>query len=530
MRRDVASFGTAQQVTSAQIQARNERNMTLQKMRLAIVGAGPAGIYAADLMIKADRDFDVEIDLFDQLPAPYGLVRYGVSPDHPRIKGVITALREVLDRTDRGGDALQGDAAGAAGDAGAAGATGAAGSGDAAGDLAARAPRGSVHYHGNVRFGEHISLEDLKRHYHAVIFATGAIRDASLDIPGIDAEASYGAADFVSWFDGHPDVPREWPLDAKQVAVIGNGNVALDVSRMLIKHAEDLLTTEIAENVHRVLAQNPIEELHLFGRRGPQYVKFTPLELRELGEVRDVDVVVDERDFELDDPYVTETLMKNKQVIVLTRIMNQWREAQKSRDAGETVPESRRLHLHFWSKPVEVLQDAAGRVSGIKIERTAPDGVGGVVDTGEFEIVPVQSLYRAIGYFGSPLEEIPFDEKRGVIPNEQGRVIGADGSPEPGMYATGWIKRGPIGLIGHTKSDAMETIECLLEDRANWWQPEAPEAAAVVELLKSRGVPYTTIEGWHRLDAHELSLGAEQGRERIKVVSREEMTLVSLAE
>ena len=504
--------------TSAQQRAHSERNKSLQKMRLAIVGAGPAGIYAADLLIKADRDFDVEIDLFDQLPAPYGLVRYGVSPDHPRIKGIITALREVLDRTDRGDDAQAGDA-GNAGDAA-----------EGVDTEAARAPRGSVHYHGNVRYGEHIGLDDLKRHYHAVIFATGAIRDASLDIAGIDAEASYGAADFVSWFDGHPDVPREWPLDAKQVAVIGNGNVALDVSRMLIKHAEDLLPTEIPDNVHRLLEQNPIEELHLFGRRGPQYVKFTPLELRELGEVRDVDMVIDERDFDIDDPYVAETLMKNKQVIVLTRIMNQWREAQKLRDAGEVAPASRRLHLHFWSKPVAVMQDADGRVSGIKIERTAPDGAGGVVETGEFEVVPVQSLYRAIGYFGSPLEEIPFDEKRGVIPNEQGRVIGADGSPVPGVYATGWIKRGPIGLIGHTKSDAMETIECLLEDRASWWQPEAPEAAAVVELLKSRNVPYTTIEGWHRLDAHELSLGEDQGRERIKVVSREEMTRVSLAE
>ena len=480
--------------------------MNLSKMRLAIVGAGPAGIYAADMMIKAERDFDVEIDLFDQLPAPYGLVRYGVSPDHPRIKGIIKALREVLDRTDRGNDS----------DASAEGAE-------------SQGPHGSVHYYGNVRYGEHITLEDLKRHYHAVIFSTGAIRDAQLSIPGIEAEASYGAADFVSWFDGHPDVPREWPLEAKQVAVIGNGNVALDVSRMLIKHAEDLLPTEIPDNVHRVLDQNPIEELHLFGRRGPQYVKFTPLELRELGEVRDVDMVIDERDFDLDDPYVTETLMSNKQIIVISRIMNQWREAQKLRESGEVAPASRRLHLHFWSKPVEVVTEN-GRVAGIKIERTAPDGQGGIIDTGEFEVIPVQSLYRAIGYFGSPLEEIPFDDVRGVIPNEQGRVQSADGSQMQGVYATGWIKRGPVGLIGHTKSDATETIECLLEDRSKLWQPSEPESAAIPELLRSRNVPFTTVEGWHRLDEHELSLGEAAGRERIKVVSREEMTKVSLGE
>ncbi len=459
----------------------------MSKMRLAIVGAGPAGIYAADLLIKAERDFDVEIDLFEQLPAPYGLVRYGVSPDHPRIKGIITALREVLDA-------------------------------------------GGIRYFGNVRYGEDISLDDLQRHYHAVIFATGAIRDASLRIPGIDAEGSYGAADFVSWFDGHPDVPRTWPLEAKSVAVIGNGNVALDVSRMLIKHADDLLPTEIPANVHEGLEANPIEELHLFGRRGPAYVKFTPLELRELGEVRDVDMVIDERDFDLDDPYVDETLAKNKQVVVMTRVMNAWREEQRKREAGEVEASSRRLHLHFWSKPVEVVTDDAGRVSGIRVERTAPDGRGGVIETGEFETVPVQSLYRAVGYFGSPLERIPFDDERGVIPNEQGRVLDAHGDRVPGVYATGWIKRGPVGLIGHTKSDAMETLECLMEDRDSWWTPAEPDPAAIPALLEERRVPYTTIEGWHRLDEHELSLGEAEGRTRVKVVPREDMTRISRGE
>lgn len=205
----------------------------MTKLRLAIVGAGPAGIYAADILLKAERKFDVSIDLFEQLPAPYGLVRYGVAPDHPRIKGIITALREVLDR-------------------------------------------GDIRIFGNVRFGEDITLEDLKHHYNAVIFATGAIRDTDLDIPGIDAVGSYGAADFVSWFDGHPDVPREWPLDAASVAVIGNGNVALDVSRMLAKHAEDLLPTEIPDNVHQGLVASKVTDVHVFGRRGPANVKFTP--------------------------------------------------------------------------------------------------------------------------------------------------------------------------------------------------------------------------------------------------------------
>ena len=457
----------------------------MSKMRLAIVGAGPAGIYAADLLLKAERDFDVEIDLFEQLPAPYGLVRYGVSPDHPRIKGIITALRDVLDS-------------------------------------------GQIRYFGNVRYGRDITLDDLKKHYNAVVFSTGAIRDAGLNIPGIDADSSYGAADFVSWFDGHPDVPRTWPLEAAEVGVIGNGNVALDISRMLIKHADDLLPTEIPQNVYEGLKANPIQELHLFGRRGPKYVKFTPLELRELGEVRDVDMIVDERDFAFEDAYADEVLAKNKQVTVITRIMDKWRAEQAEREVtGEQA--SRRLHLHFWSKPVEVVVED-GRVAGLKIERTAPDGEGGVVDTGEFEVIPMQSLYRAVGYFGSPIDEIPFDENKGVIPNTQGRVQDLEGQQIPGIYATGWIKRGPVGLIGHTKSDAMETLECLMEDRETWWQPEVAESEAIPALLHEREVPYTTIDGWHRLDEHELALGAEAGRTRVKVVPRDEMTRISRAE
>ena len=455
-------------------------------MRLAIVGAGPAGIYAADLLLKAEREFEVEIDLFEQLPAPYGLVRYGVSPDHPRIKGIITALREVLDS-------------------------------------------GAIRYFGNVRYGQDVTLADLKQHYHAVIFATGAIRDAALEIPGISASGSYGAADFVSWFDGHPDVPRTWPLEARSVGVIGAGNVALDISRMLIKHAADLLPTEIPDNVHAGLEANPIEELHLFARRGPKYVKFTPLELRELGEVRDVDMVVEERDFEMVDPFADKVLAKNKQVTVMTRIMDAWRTEQAARAAGEAAPASRRLHFHFWSRPVEVVVED-GRVAGLRIERTEPDGEGGARNTGEFEVVPMQALYRAVGYFGSPLDEIPFDDARGVIPNEQGRVVDLEGERIPGVYATGWIKRGPVGLIGHTKSDAMETLECLMEDIGELWEPSRPEAEAIPALLSERKVPYTTIEGWHRLDEHELALGEAAGRTRIKVVPRDEMTRISRAE
>jgi len=457
----------------------------MTKLRLAIVGAGPAGIYAADILLKAERKFDVSIDLFDHLPAPYGLVRYGVAPDHPRIKGIITALREVLDR-------------------------------------------GDIRIFGNVRFGEDLTLDDLKKHYHAVIFATGAIRDAALDIPGIDAAGSYGAADFVSWYDGHPDFPREWPLDAESVAVIGNGNVALDVARLLAKHAEDLLVTEIPANVQAGLEASKVTDVHVFGRRGPAQVKFTPLELRELGELRDVDMVVYDEDFDYDDADRA-AIASNKQVMVIDRILQSWRQRPSVNNAGGEA--SRRLHLHFYAKPLEIKTDESGRTAAIVYERTKPDGQGGVVGTGELREVPIQQLYRAVGYFGSPLPGVPFDKRHGVIPNREGQVLSKDSNERvPGVYATGWIKRGPVGLIGHTKSDAMETISHLINDQGSWWNPEDPSPEAVPALLEARGVRWTDLEGWHLLDQHELALGEPHGRTRIKVVDRDEMVRVSRAE
>jgi ferredoxin--NADP+ reductase len=446
-------------------------------LRLAIVGAGPAGIYAADILLREARGFDVSIDLFEQLPAPYGLVRYGVAPDHPRIKGIVNALRDVLDR-------------------------------------------GDIRIFGNVRFGEDITLEDLKRHYNAVVFSTGAIKDADLDIPGIDLDGSYGAADFVSWFDGHPDVPRTWPLTAESVAVIGNGNVALDVSRILAKHAEDLLPTEIPANVYEGLQASPVTDVHVFGRRGPAQVKFTPLELRELGELRDVDMVVYDEDFDHDEASKL-AIATNKQVTVIDRVLQQWR----TREVGTA---SRRLHLHFYAKPLELLGNEDGTLRAIRYERTRPDGQGGVEGTGEIREIPIQALYRAVGYVGSPLPGVPFDERYGVIPNHEGQVLDTDGNRLPGVYATGWIKRGPVGLIGHTKSDAMETVQHVVTDQGTWWSPEDPSEAAIPALLRERGVDFTDLAGWHALDQHEIALGEPQGRARVKVVPRDEMIDVSL--
>jgi ferredoxin/flavodoxin---NADP+ reductase len=446
----------------------------MTRLRLAIIGAGPAGIYTADTMLKAEQKFDVSIDLFEALPAPYGLVRYGVAPDHPRIKSIISALRGVLDR-------------------------------------------GDIRLFGNVRYGVDITLDDLKRHYNAVIFATGAAHDASLDIPGVQEAGSFGAAEFVSWYDGHPDVPRDWPLSHKEVAVIGNGNVALDVSRMLVKHAEDLAATEVPQNVAAVLEASPVTDVHVFGRRGPMQVRFTPLELRELGELRDVDIVLYDEDFDLD-PASQLAIETNKQVLVISRIMNAWR-ARPPRGA------SRRLHLHFYAKPLEIVGEG-GQVRAFRYERTRPDGQGGVVGTGEIRELDVQAVYRAVGYFGSELPGIPFDEKRGVVPNREGQVLDDADEPVHGVFVVGWIKRGPVGLIGATKSGALETVKQVLHGQADWWSPAEPEPEAIVRLLEDRGIAYTDLEGWHLLDQHELSLGGPD-RERIKVVPRDEMVHIS---
>jgi ferredoxin--NADP+ reductase len=439
-------------------------------MRLAIVGAGPAGIYAADLIIKAERDFDVSIDLFDLLPAPYGLVRYGVAPDHPRIKGIIRALYEVLDR-------------------------------------------GDIRFFGNVKYGTDITLDELKSHYNAVIFSTGAIKDAALNIPGVELDGSYGAADFVNWYDAHPDFPRTWPLHAKEVAVLGNGNVALDVARILAKQPEDLLSTDIPDNVYQGLLASPVTDVHVFGRRGPAQVKFTPLELREACHIEGVDTIVYDEDFKYD-AGSQEAIDTNNQTRVMVNTLEGIR-------GTELTGATKRLHLHFFSSPKEILGED-GKVNGLRIERTELDGSGGVTGTGEIREFPVQAVYRAIGYFGSELDSIPFDHKAGVITNAAGRVVDENGEHIPGVYATGWIKRGPIGLIGHTKSDAMETIACVIEDKNTWWQPAHADEDDVVALLKSKGVQFLGWPEWLKIDATEKALGAAQDRERVKLVERED--------
>jgi ferredoxin--NADP+ reductase len=438
-----------------------------------VVGAGPAGIYAADILDKSDAD--VTIDLFERMPAPFGLIRYGVAPDHPRIKGIVTALHKVLDKP-------------------------------------------NIRLLGNIDYGADIKLDELREFYDAVIFSTGASADRALDIPGIDLDGSYGAADFVSWYDGHPDVPRTWPLNATSVAVLGVGNVALDVARILAKTADELLTTDIPDNVYQGLRTSPVTDVHVFGRRGPAQAKFTPLELRELDHSPNVEVIVSPEDIEFDDGSIA-ALRASKQIDMVVKTLQEW----AIREPGTR---QKRLHLHFFHSPAEVLGED-GRVTGLRTERTELTGDGNVRGTGEFHDWDVQAVYRAVGYLSSHLPEVPFDHVNGVVPNQAGRVLDLDENQLPGVYVTGWIKRGPIGLIGHTKGDAAETIASLLSDADTLTAPKYDSPDAILDFLAARGIPFTTWEGWGKLDAHEKALGLAAGRERIKVVEREEMTRVS---
>ena len=450
-------------------------------LRVAVIGAGPAGIYAADILSKSG--LDVSIDVLERLPVPFGLVRYGVAPDHPRIKQIIVALEKIL-----GG--------------------------------------GKARLLANVEYGVDLKLEDLREFYDAVIFATGAIRDTALPIPGADLEGSYGAADFVSWYDGHPDVPRTWPLDAQHVAVLGAGNVALDVTRTLAKHVEDLMATDIPDNVAEGLAGNKVTDVHVFARRGPAQAKFSPLELRELGHVRDVDIVVYPEDFEFDagSEAAISSSNQTKQVV---KTLTDW--TLDNYAGSPSLTASRRIHLHFLHAPVEILGED-GKVTGLRTERTVLTGDGNVVGTGQFHDWPVQAVYRAVGYFGSELVDVPFDERGGVIRNREGRVLDVEGDHLPGLYTTGWIKRGPVGLIGHTKSDASETIAHLVSDVESLSRAPERDPQAIVDFLTARDVEVVEWDGWQRVNEHEARLGEPHGRARIKEVDRDELTRIARAE
>jgi ferredoxin--NADP+ reductase len=444
-------------------------------LRVAVVGAGPAGIYAADILTT--KDPEASVDIFDRLPTPYGLIRYGVAPDHPRIKAIIVALHRVMSSE-------------------------------------------RIRFIGNVHVGVDVKVDELRHYYDAVIFATGAERDRSLRISGEDLRRSYGAADFVAFYDSHPDREQTWDLSQQRsVAVVGVGNVGLDVARMLARTADELLSTDIPPHVHAALADSTITDIHMFARRGPAQAKFTPVELRELDHSPNVQVVVAPEGMEFDEESEA-ALSRSKSLRMVVDVLSDW--AMRDPKPGP----HRRIHLHFLENPVEIL-GSDGSVVGLRTERQELTGDGTVRGTGEFTEWDVQAVYRAVGYRSEAIEDLPFDTFRLVLPNEGGRLLDLDGEQMPGLYATGWVKRGPVGLIGHTKSDAAETIAHLLADAPDLTPAPSRRPADVDALLAGKGLPVTDFEGWDRLDAHELDAGAPVGRGRVKVTSRAEMTRIA---
>ena len=438
-------------------------------LRVAVIGSGPAGIYASDLLMKSGRT--VEIDLFEQMPAPFGLIRYGVAPDHPRIKGIIASLHRVLDTP-------------------------------------------TIRLLGNIHIGEDITIAQLHEYYDAVLLATGAVADRDLDIPGENLNGSYGAADFVGFYDGNPRFHRTWNLTATHIAIIGVGNVALDISRILAKTANELHTTEIPDNVYQTLKTNQATHIHIFGRRGPAQAKFTPLELKELDHSPSINVVVDPEDIDYDEASIAARRASKSQDLVC-QTLEQYA-MREPKDAPHT------LHIHLFENPVEILGED-GNVVGLRTERMELDGTGHVQGTGKFTEWPVQAVYRAVGYRSEAITAVPFDHGTAVIPNDGGHVVDPAGEIVPGVYVTGWIKRGPVGLIGNTKSDAKETTDMLIADALAGRLTPRTATGDITEYLEAQGIPYTTWDGWHKLDAHERSLGSAEGRERKKVVEWDEM-------
>ncbi|MGH3613050.1 MAG: FAD-dependent oxidoreductase [Pseudonocardia sp.] len=438
--------------------------------RVAVIGAGPSGLYAAAALLASGSG--VSVDVLDRLPAPYGLVRYGVAPDHVKMKAVIRVLQQPF---------KMGEA-----------------------DVA------EANFLGNVHVGKNgIPLEALRDHYHAIVHATGSSVDRALRVPGEELAGSLGSGAFVSWYCGHPDRTRlDPPLDHPGAAVVGAGNVALDVARVLAKTAEELAETDIPDFALDILSASAVRDVHILIRRGPQHVRFTPVELRQIGELGNADVIVHD-DGLLADGIDADGDRRQRQNLAM---LTEWGGLEPTGLA--TSSKHRRIHLRFLRSPVRLLGEN-GRVCAVVVERNAIVD-GRVVGTGEHETLDVGLVVRAIGYDAEPIPGLPFDERTGTVPNVAGRVM-SDGSPVPGAYVTGWIKRGPTGVIGTNKGDATETVTALLADLPLLPVPAHPEPAALRRALVEHGVRAVDWSNWLRLDSEELRLGGVRGNERVKV-------------
>jgi ferredoxin--NADP+ reductase len=450
--------------------------MAAASPRVAIVGAGPAGAFAAAALLRARGD--AQIDLFERLPTPWGLLRGGVAPDHQEIKRLEdTFARQTLARGCR--------------------------------------------FLGNVEVGVDVTHAELARHYTAVVYATGAQTDKSLGIPGEDLPGSWAATEFVAWYNGHPDYRElEFDLSAKRAVVIGNGNVAADVTRLLTLSAPELERTDVADHALEALRESRVEEVVVLGRRGPAQAAFTSAELRELGHLEGVDLRVSASEVELDQ--VSREWLAREGTFTARRNVELLREFAAR---GSRADARRRVQLRFLRSPVEIR--GAGRVEAVDIRgnEIVRDDDGRLraqsVD-GEVETIECGLVLRSVGYRAVPLPDVPFDERHYVLPNERGRVLGSDGEPLPGVYAVGWIKRGPTGILGTNKRDAEETVSRLVEDlRAGALPEPAPER--IDALLAERKPALVTGERWAAIDAHELARGRAAGRPRVKLASRDEL-------
>jgi ferredoxin--NADP+ reductase len=456
----------------------SELGTAANPLRVAIVGSGPAGFYAAEHLLK-QSDVQVHVDMFDRLPTPFGLVRFGVAPDHQKIKSVT----KVFDRI---------------------------------------AKNESFRFYGNVEIGKDITLEELTRHYHPVCFATGAQTDRQLGIPGEDLPRSHAATEFVAWYNGHPDYrDYEFDLSAERVAVVGVGNVAVDVARVLSKTADELAKTDIADHALEALRASKVREVYMLGRRGPAQAAFTNVEVRELGELEGADIHVLPEEISLD-PLSQAELDASDDDSLRRKV-----EIVQGFVSHVRAGKPRLLALRFLVSPTELVAGSDGGVRAMRLVRN--ELVGGAGDlqcraTSVTEELPVDLVFRSVGYRGIAIPGLPFNERRGVVPNETGRVTDESKKPVRGMYVSGWIKRGPSGVIGTNKKDGTETATAMLEDaKAGAVLAPSAEGSEIDALVRERQPSLVTYADWSRLDQIESARGAEQGRPRVKICPREEV-------
>ncbi len=446
-------------------------------LRVAIIGAGPSGFYAAGGLLQ-QTDVVVTVDMFDRLPAPYGLVRYGVAPDHQKIKSVT----RIFDRT-------------------------------------ASSPR--FRFFGNIDFGKDVTHDDLHEHYDEIIYAVGAQSDRKLNIPGEDLHNSLSATEFVAWYNGHPFfADLDIDLDCKAAVVVGVGNVAMDVARVLAKSINELKVTDISDHALQRLKDSQIRDIYVLSRRGPVQAKFTNPEIRELGELEDADIVVLPEELELD-PASEKEMADDPRAARNVEILRDF----STRSLSGKL---KRLHLRFLVSPVELLSDDGEDVSSVRVECNeliaTESGYLNAVGLGEFEELPAGLVLRSVGYKGIALDDVPYDQRRGIIPNYEGRVFDpATGEPIPGEYVVGWAKRGPSGVIGTNKPDALETVAHMLEDLAKTPPAHDPDPAAIDGILEQRQLHTISIDAWRILDRLETSAGEKEGKPRVKFTHVHEM-------